>query len=295
MAIAAMIGLAGPMVATPAVAATAPITALASLEKKVSASEVAAGGTFTYAIQVGCSSIIDNGCRGAVLTDVVPAQFEVVSVQVGGIPTATPVISGQSVLVVFLADLGDGTAGILDATTGVITINARVRTDLPYEANGVQVWNNASMTGVNFEDVQHQVAVAPIVPLKLAVTTTKAFAPQQAVAVAGTPVTATLGATNTSNAIVDAMRITDPTDPTATPNPFTYLGFTGFGAVTAPAGATATVSEVFFGGAWVAVNAGGPFPPTVGGARVAFTGAMAPGRAARWRWVLSTQQRPRAC
>lgn len=263
----------------------ADITAAATLGKTASVTEVAPGETFTYTLTVGCSAITDLGCRGAVLTDVVPAPFVVVDAVVGpGANTAAePVIDGNSVTVTWNTPLGDGTVGILDATTGIVEITAQLPADASYDVSGIPVLNEAWIEGANFADEDSQAEVTPVIPLELATTASKSFDPTEAIATPGAPVSAALGGTNTSNATVDSLAIQDPVDPDAAPNPFDSLAFAGFGTVTPPTGADPglTTYEVYVDGAWVAAPDGtlppGVTPDEVKGTRVTFRGAIPAG------------------
>ncbi|WP_375386510.1 DUF5979 domain-containing protein [uncultured Microbacterium sp.] len=256
------------------------VTAVATLTKTASATRVSPGETFTYTLTMGCSSITDTGCRDAVLSDVVPAPFEVVSAVVGGgaNTASAPIVNGNAVTVNWTTPLGDGTVGIVDATTGVVEITARLPMGTSYDLSGVEVLNAAALEGTNFTDVQDQVGVTPVITLDLATTATKTFSPTTAVATPATPVTAQLGGSNGSNATVDTLTVQDPADPDAAANPFGDLGFTGFGAVTAPTGATSTDYQVYVGTAWVPAPDGtlpsGVSPEDVRGARVIFSGAI---------------------
>ncbi|WP_163543419.1 DUF5979 domain-containing protein [Occultella kanbiaonis] len=260
--------------------AQAAVTSVLSIEKSASTQVVVPGETFEYTIVVGCSSITDVGCRDAVLTDLVPPEFELLSAAVGGLPAAEPVIDGQNLLVTFTADLGDGTTGLLDATTGTVSLTVRARDDLPFEAGGVRVLNNAVLVASNADPVDAEAAVTPQVELALAVSGTKAIDPETALAVPGSPVTATIGAQNTSNAAVDRLVIVDPADPDATPNPFEALALTGFSAV-APEGATGTTHELYVDGVWLPAPNGtipaGVDPATIRGVRTTFTGSIPAG------------------
>lgn len=299
LALAISLAAAPTAVAAPVIADPAPadVTAVASLSKEASVAEVAPGETFTYTLTVGCSSITDLGCKDAVLTDVVPAPFEVVDAVVGaGVNTALePAISGNTVTVTWVTDL-DGAAGsavgILDATTGVVEITARLPEDASYDANGTEVFNEAYIEGSNFVDVPASAGVTPVIPLDLETTPTKSLSPASAIALPGTPVTASLGGGNDSNATVDTLVIQDPADETATPNPFEMLGFVGFGPVTAPAGTTATTYEVYVAPSWVEAPGGvlpaGVDPADVRGTRVVFTGAIPAGATASVELDLAT-------
>lgn len=271
--------------------APADITAVASIVKSASVDEVQPGDTFTYTLSMGCSSITDVGCRDAVTTDTVPAPFVVVDAVVGtGVNDAdAPLIDGNTVTVRWTTPLGDGTQGILDASTAVVSVTVRLPEDTSYDYSGIPVVNDATVEGTNFADADAQVAVTPIIPLELETTTTKSFGPATVIASPGAAVTAHLGATNRSNATVETLVIQDPVDPTAAPHPFTFAAFTGFGAVTPPTGATGTEYEVFVVApstptGWVSAP-GGALPGTVAaadvrGTRVTFTGAIPAGATA---------------
>ncbi|MET0812316.1 MAG: hypothetical protein ABWY03_04625, partial [Microbacterium sp.] len=281
-AMAAVLVVASLAVAPPAGAATEPITAVATLEKTASATTVGPGETFTYGIQVGCSSITDTGCKDAVLTDLVPAPFVVVSAVVGpGANTAAdPTIAGNAVTVNWSTDLGDGRVGLLDGTTAIVTITAQLPADASADADGIPVVNNASMDGANFEIVQDQVPVTPLIPLQPSTTAAKTITPDQALVAPGAPVTATIAGTNTSNGSVETLTLTDPADPEASPNPFELLPFVSFGAVTPPPGGTPSY-RVYVAGAWVDAP-GGALPPGVDaadvrGTEVTFTGTIPQG------------------
>ena len=256
-------------------------TAVLDISKSASATEVGPGDTLVYTIEVGCSAISDVGCRDAITTDVVPEPFVIDSVVPSGPNSAAdPQVTGQNVRVDWTEDIGAGAEGMLDSTTSQVEITVHVPDDVSYDFNGVTVTNEALAEATNATDVPASVDVAITVPLDLATSATKAFEPPSTLAAAGTPVTASLSGSNDSNATVDTLVVQDPVDPTATPNPFTYLGFTGFGAVDPPAGTTSTTYEVFVGGTWVAVP-GGELPPPppadVEGTRVTFTGAIPAG------------------
>ncbi len=272
------------------------VTAVATLDKTASETEISPGETFTYTLTVGCSSITDTGCKNAVLSDVVPAPFVVVEAVVGGgvNSAAEPVVDGNRVTVDWTTPLGDGTVGILDNTTAVVEITARLPADVSHDADGVPVVNDAVIEGTNFVDDPAQVAVTPAVPLGLSTSPTKVLDPASVIASPGNPVGATLTASNDSNATVDTLRIQDPVDPTASPNPFEYLAFTGLGPVTPPEGTSQTAYQVFVGGAWVDAPGGtlpgGVDPAAVGGARVTFAGAIPAGASASVTLGLETSE-----
>ncbi|MEU6249437.1 DUF5979 domain-containing protein [Glycomyces sp. NPDC047010] len=247
------------MLLVPATAASAQQDGTLTLAKTASAETVQPGETFTYTVVIGCTSFTPS-CADAVLTDVVPSEFIVQGApQVTG-GTGASTVDGQTVTVVFDQSFSDGTTGLAAGATATVQIQVKVDPDLPHSADGIPVTNNATVTASNAASKSGSATVTPSVPLDLAVEATKSFDPDQAVARPGTATTLTLGATDASNGDVDSLTITDPTDPAASPNPFDYLAFTGFGDTTLPEGADQVLVEVWVDGAWVA---GTPGPEAV--------------------------------
>ncbi|NUQ88050.1 MAG: DUF11 domain-containing protein, partial [Glycomyces artemisiae] len=214
-----------------------------TLTKTASAETVQPGETFTYTVVIGCTSFTPS-CADATLTDVIPDEFLVQGTpQVTG-ASGTSTVDGQSVTVVFDQTFSDGTKGLAPGATATVQIQVRVDPDLPHSADGVPVTNNATVAASNADSKSDSAVVTPSVPLELAVDATKSFDPDQGVARPGTATTLTVGATDRSNGDIDSLRITDPADPAATPNPFDYLAFTGFGDVVFPDGADQVLVEV---------------------------------------------------
>ncbi len=261
----------------PGVATAADPTALFDIRKTASTTNVVPGETFEYTIEVSCSSITDLGCINAELVDPVPDEFEILGVDVADAAHDTPVIDGQNVSVTFNEDLG-GVLGLKDNTTATVTITVKVRDDLPYALNGVSIPNTASVSGDNAEQRPSTAPVIPTIPLTLDTTAEKSFDPAVAQAAPGTETTLTLNGTNTSNAAVDSLTLTDPVNPSAAGNPFDYLAITGVDSVNWPDGAETVVLEYWDGSDWVeagtATRPGAPnAPPTSAtGIKVTFTG-----------------------
>lgn len=227
-----------------------------TLLKEVSTPGVVPGETFSYDLTVGCSAIdIGTGCTNAVLTDPIPAGFEIVTVDVGeGLTADTPVIDGNNVTVTFKEPLEDpaGAVGLKASSTGVVTITARVPANYPFAQSGIAVPNTATLNATNaLAPAVSTATVTPTVQRTLLAGAEKTFAPTSAANVAGTPVTATLTARNASNAPVDRLIVTDPIDPAAAPNPFEYLAVTGLGDVSLPEGADRVQVDVWDGNDWV--------------------------------------------
>ncbi len=282
-----------PLVAVPVSTAAAEEQGFLTVKKSASVTEVVPGQTFTYTIEIGCTTF-GAGCTNATLSDQVPDGLIVVGTPtLGGTTTGDVTVDGNQVGVVFTNPLTDpvGSIRMPAASTAIVTVTVQVDPDLPYSASGVPIVNTATADGTNTDPATGNATVTPTVPLDLATTATKSIDPASAPAVPGTALTATLGATSTSNTAVDSITITDPSDPTATPNPFEHLAFTGFGAVTFPAGADQVQVEVWDGSAWVAGPVGATptlpdsvAPEDVQGVRLTFsssTGTTIPGRPRR--------------
>lgn len=253
-ALAAVLVLA--MVPLAASTAAAEGSSQVSLTKTASTTTVAPGQTFSYTLEVSCTAVdVGTGCTNATLTDSIPAEFEIVSVTVGaGLSAQTPVQSGQDVTVVFDSPLDDppGAIGLPASASGVVTITVRARDDLPYEADGIPVTNTGHLTATNeLAPADSSASVTPEVPLDLSTSATKSFSPTGAPADPGTPTTVTMNGTNTSNAGVDSIVLTDPADPTASPNPFDHLAVASLGPVTFPPPADQVQVDVWDGTQWV--------------------------------------------
>lgn len=293
----------GMAVTTPQVALAAEDTALLEITKTASKETLKPGETMEYRIELGCSSISDLGCRGATLSDLIPAEFEIIpgSVSVSNATANPPVVDGNQVTVEFIDPLGDGTVGLIENADAVVTIQVRLREDLPFEANGKPITNTAKADAENAAEVSDVVSVTPEIELKLGTEVTKAYSPASGEASPGTQTQLTVHGTNTSNAGVDTLTLTDPTDPTASPNPFDLLEIATLESLSFPEGAkdTATV-EYFIDGEWVPVVLSASdmphAPPSADakGIRVTFTaadGTKIPSGAGGG-FVLGLEQRP---
>lgn len=217
--------------------------------------EVVPGESFIYSITIGCTNIGSGGCTSAQLVDSLPDGL----LLDGGADRITlqgasgdVSVEGNSVTVDFtdsLTDPVDG-VGIPDGTTVVVRIPVIVDPEISPEQNGVDLTNTAEIDATNTDPLTDSFTVVPNVPIELAASTEKSFAPNRAVAVPGTETTLSLTGGNASNIQVDRVTLTDPSDPTATPNPFTYLGLTGDLDVTLPAGAEQVQVDVWVDEQW---------------------------------------------
>ncbi|WP_137845935.1 DUF5979 domain-containing protein [Microbacterium sp. 2FI] len=242
------LGLSGALVATTPAAAAA--DGDVEVIKTASVTTVQPGDTFTYTITLTCTSLL-AGCTNASLVDQVPDEFIVDDVSISAGLQGTIAQDGQSVEVDFTAPLADGTVGIPAGSTGAVTIQVHADEDLPYSANGIPVPNTATTDADTQTSgpLSDTVEVTPVIPLVLDPEVDKTMSPPSALANPGEPVVADVTVTNSSNAAVEQLVISDPADPAAVPSPFDQLDFTGVGTVSYPQGAdTAQIVYITDGG-----------------------------------------------
>lgn len=251
-----MLGLSAP------VASAADPTASISIQKTANADTVTPGETFEYTIQVQCTAGTVNGCVNATVTDQLPQYISLNGdVTVAGNTSNPTVDDGPPIVVTFNDDLGGGQIGLEPGNVIVITVPVKVDDDIPVDASGEDLVNTATITADNAAEKSADATVTPNVESVLAAATTKSIDPEGAPPNPGTPLTAALTGENTSNVPVDTLVITDPVDPTATPNPFTYIGIVDPPAdVSMPAGADTVQVSLYVNGAWVDGPAGPPQP-----------------------------------
>ncbi len=254
------------------------------ITKSASVDTVEPGDAFSYTIQVSCiysGSITPSGCVNATVSDVVPAQFSVTSVLVTNYSDYLYEPAGNDVSVVFTSAFLDPVDGIgmIGGSTATVTINV-IADNLSYEDDAQDIENTATFSAdnPNTPPASDTATVVPTVPLTLDTDVTKAFRPESGIASAGEPTTIDISALNTSDAGVDSLVVTEPADPTATPNPFDTLAFDSLTISQFPAGADTVQVDVYTAGGWVngtpgpaAVIPGGVDPDDVRGVRVTFT------------------------
>ncbi|GAA1724081.1 hypothetical protein GCM10009809_19840 [Isoptericola hypogeus] len=230
------------------------------------------GDNVVYAIQISCSDPNNDPCINSVMTDVLPDELILVDATVS---------SGDGDVV---ADPGTNTVTYTDDSTNngsqaLITVTAQVDPDLPFSENGVPIPNTATVDGDNTEPASDDVEIIPVVELALDSETAKTIEPEGALAEPGTPATMTLEGTNTSNAPVDTLVVQDPVDPTADPNPFTYLEYASTGDIDLPPNADTVEEEYWDGDSWEPLD-DTVDPTTVQGVRYTFSGDIQPGATA---------------
>jgi hypothetical protein len=225
--------LALPLVAVPATSASAASWAIGKSE--TSTGPYQPGQTVTWVVTISCSDPNQDPCTPTTMTDPMPEYVDLVSasIQSAGTGTVNPqiVVDQDTDTVTYTAD------SVNNGQQSQILITGTVSDDIPYSQDGVPITNTATVDSDNAEPASASDDIVPEVPLVLDSETTKSIDPEGAIASPGTPATVTIGGTNTSNDPVDSLVIVEPTAGTD-PNPFTYLGFTGWGAVSWPEGAT---------------------------------------------------------
>ncbi|GAA1778098.1 DUF5979 domain-containing protein [Leucobacter iarius] len=226
-------------------------TAVLAIKKSASSPEVRPGETLEYTVEVSCSTLQDVGCVNAVLTDSVPAEFEIVDVSVSNAPHEKPLFSGQDVKVVFAEKLDESSIGLIDNASATVTITVKLRDGLSYEKNGVEIPNTAEVAADNARTQSSTAVTKPVIELKLATSATKSFEPKTGQAKPGTKTKLTLGGVNESNAGVESLTLTDPVDPSAGNGPFERLAITGLSGITYPEGAVQARVQYFIDGGWV--------------------------------------------
>jgi len=264
-----------------ATSAAAEDPATLSITKSAELSEVEPGDTFDFIINVQCTTFAD-GCTNAQVVDQIPAGLTPTNVSITGTASGDFVIDGQTVTVNFTDPLDEpepDSVGMPAGSNAEIHITVVVD-DLPYSENGVPLTNDAvfSATNPDTEPVEDDATVIPNVPLELSTDVSKSFDPDSAMAVPGTPTNLTIEGTNTSDEGVTEMVITDPADPTVTPNTFDYFALTSLAVSQFPPNADQVQVDVFVDGAWVtgtpadvATIPGGVALEDIAGIRLTFT------------------------
>ena len=253
----------GLVVVTPAVAA-AP-TASLSVNKLVDGQNtdaVTPGGEFTYTIAVGCD---DNDCVSAQLQDPLPAAFAGFSILATSVnPSAQPssfaytgcttTVTASCVLGVdFRQDLGGGLVGITAGGTYTVSVTLKAPVNLPptWPSNGVAVRNTATATATTANPASDFADVTVTIPITVDAAVGKTWTPGNQQFAPGTASTITLTSQNTSNVNASTLVVQDPSAATdgaaalTAANPFSIVDFTGFGAVTLPAGASTVQVDAY--------------------------------------------------
>ncbi|MBZ2195873.1 DUF5979 domain-containing protein [Occultella gossypii] len=234
------------------------------------------GDEVLWFVTVSCSDPNAEPCTPTTLTDPLPDGLELVSASIqsqAGATNGELVADTDTDTVTYTAD------SVTNGGQVQILVTAQVDPDLPFSADGVPITNTATVVSDNATEQSASDDIVPVVPLVLDSETTKSIEPEGALAEPGTAATMNLGATNTSNDPVDTLVIQDPVDPTATPNPFTYLEYTGTGDIAMPPNADTVTQEYWDGTQWLPID-DTVDPADVQGVRYTFSGDIQPGATA---------------
>ena len=245
------------------------------------APEVEIGEEFQWNLEIICDQITDQ-CVNATLTDLIPAEFEIVEGSINSSVSSNVTVNGQTVTIEFKEPLTlpSGQVGLSAGANVSIPVKLR---PIDHSRNGEIFTNTASTVADNAPKTTDEAAVTADVALVLDAKATKKFDPESALANPGDPISLTFGGSNTSNDRVDRLVVQDPADPTANPNIFQqYLQIESLDGVSWPQGATqAVVSVTTDGTNWssapVVSNGGalvlptGIDPHSIRGIRIEFT------------------------
>ncbi|HEX4444387.1 MAG TPA: DUF5979 domain-containing protein [Galbitalea sp.] len=247
-------------VVSPAFAAPAAAdsTAVLDISQAVDHPADGPGDSFTYSITVDCSSA---ECTNATLTDVIPAQFNALTLN--STVAVTPPEAGASytsswggpnnrTLTLGFLEVG-GAHGIAagDGYTVQISMSVPAGLSPDFGSNGIAVPNPAYVTADDADRVDSSQNVTVTVPVNVNAAVTKAWAPSSAQFKVGAASSATLTAQNTSNALATSIVLQDPSDPTSASSPFQNVDFSSFGIVTLPQGADEVFVDAYVAGSWV--------------------------------------------
>ncbi|MCK9913178.1 DUF5979 domain-containing protein [Microbacteriaceae bacterium K1510] len=257
------------------------------------------GTSFSYRLDFSCGTSITGvtGCDTTTITDLLPEWIDYVGVSsfpgtAAGTVTTSAVGDRTQVVLAFTAAVQTPSASTgLPLGSYQMDIQVRVSPNAPWTIDGTTIPNTANIASANADPKSSTATVTPVVPQTPAATADKSFSPTQNFNTPGLTTTLTLTGTNTTNGPADSLVVQDPAGPgnppTGATSPFHYLAFTGFGAMTLPAGATGVTAEVYssLDSQWhtVYTGAGPPVYPATGapdpadvyGVRFTYTGATA--------------------
>ena len=238
--------------------AAADSTAVLDISQAVDHPADGPGDSFTYSITVDCSSA---ECTNASLTDVLPAQFDALTLnntvavtppEAGAGYTASWGGPNNRTLTLGFTEVG-GAHGIAagDGYTVQITMSVPSGLSPDFGSNGIAVPNPASVSADDADTETSSQNVTVTVPVTVAAGITKSWAPTTAQYKVGAPSAVTLTAKNASNALATSIVLLDPSDPTSASSPFQDVDFSSFGAMTLPAGAHEVFVDAYVAGAWI--------------------------------------------
>jgi large repetitive protein len=232
--------------------------AVLDISQAVDHPAVGPGDSFTYSITVDCSSA---ECTNASLTDVLPAQFDALTLD--STVAVTPPEAGASytsnwsgpnnrTLTVNFTEAG-GAHGIAagDGYTVQVTMSVPAGLSPDFGSNGIARANPASVSADDADTKTSSQDVTVTIPVNVGAGITKAWSPSTAQYKVGAASAVTLTANNASNALATSIVLQDPTNPGTTASAFQDEDFATFGAMTLPAGADEVFVDAFVAGSWV--------------------------------------------
>ncbi|MFF1531394.1 SdrD B-like domain-containing protein [Cellulomonas sp. NPDC058312] len=257
--------LVGMLVAVPGVAQAADgDRGTLTVRKTASATTARPGDRVTWTVEVTCESIIAM-CEDVVVADAVPEPFVLdadgVTVQAEQTGQAVVAVTGRDARVELRETDGNhpGSVGLAAGQSVSVLLRTTLPAGTPLSWDGRSVTNTADATATNADPASADATVAVAVPVTPQVALTKQVAPSDQVAGETGDVTVTLGARNTSPVAATALTVADPgASAPAAFGPGTPLELRGFGAWTAPEGATAVSVDLTTADGTTTV---GPFAP----------------------------------
>jgi len=208
---------------------------------------ISPGENFSYTVNLQCSA---NDCQNAVVSAKLPTPLVYDDPAITVSPNlGTVAIDGQQLTITFV---NDDHALQLDAGQVVmVTVKATLPADASADYNGNTADITFDATADNADKVSDTASVKLNIEQKLKASATKSITPNSTQpSIPGRPATITLGGGSLANVSVDSIVLADPTDPTASGNPFSYLALTGIDSLEAPGGADRVSFDYFNGTDW---------------------------------------------
>ena len=236
----------------PSAAAADLVPVVIDLSKTTSApidGTAGANESVSFDFTITCSST-QSDCVNLVLTDSFPEPLVFDSVNTNSNYSIGTAPNGFTLT--FTNPLDEGGVGLVAGETVSFQAIGHVAGDVDAKFDGQTVVNTAYAAVDNPDSNNESSApVAIIAPLVVSSTITKTVTPSTLTGFPNTPVAFVLGATNTSNAAVDVMRISDPAEAVLPTNAYEYLTVTGISNVVFPTGANQIRIDRYDGTTWI--------------------------------------------
>ena len=207
-----------------------------------------ANESVNFDFTITCSST-QSDCVNLTLTDSFPAPLVFDSVNTNSSYTIGTAANGFTLT--FTNPLDEGGVGLVAGESVSFQAIGHVVGNVDASFDGTTVTNTAYAT-VDNPDSNNQASapVGIIAPLVVSSTISKTVTPNAIVGFTDAPVAFNLSATNTSNAVVDTLIISDPAEAALPTNAYDYLTPTGV-TVSYPTGANRVRIDRYTGTAWV--------------------------------------------